>query len=92
MTQATVVTCNTGFARKAPMISVSAGVPVTDALEHASCILATIVDLAMNIGDDGIRGSEAFAIQYLTEMAKALVDSSAMGCRTYERGRHGQDS
>ncbi|MHB0817280.1 DUF3077 domain-containing protein [Stutzerimonas stutzeri] len=69
-----------------PMATVNAGVPASDALEHASCLLATVVDLAMNVGESGVRGSEAFAIQYLTEMAKALVDAAAMGCTTQENG------
>lgn len=62
-----------------PLASVNAGVSAIEALERASCILGTVVDLAMNVGEDGIRGSEAFAIQYLTEMAKALVDAAATG-------------
>lgn len=62
-----------------PLVSVNAGMPVEEALSRASCILGTVVDLAMNVGDDGIRGTEAFAIQYLVEMAKALVDASSVG-------------
>ncbi|KIQ03917.1 MULTISPECIES: DUF3077 domain-containing protein [Pseudomonas] len=62
-----------------PLVSVNAGMPVEEALSRASCILGTVVDLAMNVGDDGIRGTEVFAIQYLVEMAKALVDASSVG-------------
>lgn len=62
-----------------PLVSVNAGMPAEEALNRASCILGTVIDLAMNVGDDGIRGSEAFAIQYLAEMAKALVDASSVG-------------
>lgn len=77
-----------------PLASVNSGAPVVDALEHASNLIRTIEDLAANIGESGeLRGAEIFAVQYLAEAARALVDASALGCRAREKGgRHGQDS
>ncbi len=61
------------------LFAVKAGMPVADALEQASNLLACVDSLAVQVGADGVRGSEIFAIQYLAEMAKALVDASTGG-------------
>lgn len=69
-----------------PMISVNGGVPVNIALEQASCILGVIRDMAIDISEvDGV-GAEIFGIQYLTEMAKGLVDASISGLLEQKRG------
>lgn len=68
-----------------PMAVVSAGVPVVDALEHASCLIASINDLAMAMGDGGLPHGGEFAIQQLADMARALVDAAALGCTREER-------
>lgn len=62
-----------------PLVSVNAGMPLGDALEQASCILGVIQDLAINISEVEQQGSEIFAIQYLAETAKGLVDASIGG-------------
>lgn len=62
-----------------PLASVNSGIPAVVALERASCILSAVVDLATNAVDEGGLGSEAFAIQCLSEVAKALVDAVATG-------------
>ena len=62
-----------------PLASVNSGIPAVEALERASCILSAVVDLATNAVDEGVLGSEAFAIQCLSEVAKALVDAAATG-------------
>lgn len=64
---------------KRPLLAANAGVPILDALEQASNLLATVEGLAANIVAGTSEGSEIYAIQYLTEMAKALVDASAGG-------------
>ncbi|MCY1289883.1 DUF3077 domain-containing protein [Pseudomonas jinjuensis] len=96
MNRLTAVTRQESFAGRAdaPLLSVNAGVPVTDALEHASCLLASVKYLAGAMGHEMLSADEgAFTIQYLTDMAKALVDAAAMGCQAHGRGeRHGQDS
>lgn len=61
------------------LFSVNEGMPVADALEQASNLLACVDTLAVQVGTDGVRGSEIFAIQCLAEMAKALVDASRDG-------------
>lgn len=96
MTRPTAVTRQEGFAGRAgaPLMSVNAGVPVTDALEHASCLLACIEDLGGAMGHEMLSAAEgAFVIQYLAEQAKALVDAAAAGCQAHEQGEpHGQDA
>lgn len=62
-----------------PLASVNSGIPAVEALERASCILSAVVDLATNAVDEGVLGAEAFAIQCLAEVAKALVDAAATG-------------
>lgn len=76
----------TTFDGRHPMISVNSCVPVDIALEQASCILGVIHEMAINISEaDGV-GAEIFGIQYLTEMAKGLVDSSISGLLEQKRG------
>lgn len=67
------------------LFSVNAGVPVEVALEHASCLLGCVNDLTVILSQGEGRGSEIHAIQYLTEMAKALVDASSSGVYDAER-------
>lgn len=62
-----------------PLASVNAGMPISAALEHVSCILWSIEDLASSIAESGLQGSEMFAIKYLAEAAKGLVDASIHG-------------
>lgn len=56
--------------------TVSAGTPVADALNEASCLLAAgdaILTVAL---DGGLGVDEAFGIRFLMAAAKALVDST----------------
>lgn len=83
MSHRPVVTHQQGFfllGSGQPMALVSAGVPAADALEHASCLIASITDLAAAIGDGGLSSGGAFAIQQLAETAQALIDAAAIGC------------
>lgn len=72
-------------------LTVTPGVPARAALEQASSILRCVDCLAMNFADEGIRGSDIFALQYLAEMARALVDASAEGLADME-GANGKAS
>lgn len=96
MNRLTAVTRQEGFAGRAgaPLFSVNAGVPVSDALEHASCLLAFIEDLGAAMGHEALSATEgAFVIQYLAEQAKALIDAAAVGGQAHEQGEpHGQDT
>lgn len=96
MNRQTAVTRQEGFAGRSgvPLFSVNAGVPVTDALEHASCVLSEIEGLAGAMGHEMLSAAEgAFVIQYLAEQAKALVDAAVMGCHAQAQGEpHGQDA
>lgn len=68
------------------LFSINAGMPADIALEHASCLLACVHDLTAALVDGSSKGSEAAAIQYLAEMAKALVDASSVGMYGVEGG------
>lgn len=57
--------------------AVAAGIPVADALKEASCFLAASSSLLTKLIDDGLDTSDAFAIQFLVEAGKALLDSTA---------------
>lgn len=74
----------------APLVSVNAGLPISAALEQASCILAAIGDLAINIGENSAAGSEVFAIHYLTDAAKGLVDASIGGLLAAQHDTEGK--
>lgn len=55
------------------LFSVRADVPLPDALEQASCLLAVARDVTYQVAE-GL-GSAAYGPAYLIEMAKAVVDS-----------------
>lgn len=56
--------------------TVSAGIPVADALHEASCFLAAGDAILTKAMDGGLGVDEAFGIRFLMAAAKALVDSS----------------
>ena len=60
----------------APLFSVRPNIPLDDAIDIASCFLASALDtveqVAQNVGGDLIHGAV-----YLIEMSKAVVDSAA---------------
>lgn len=89
MSKPSILTSPEGFSRypAGMLFSVNAGMPVDLALEHASCLLAIVHDLATSLVDGNAKGSEAPAIQYLAEMAKALVDASSCGMYGAEGGQ-----
>lgn len=58
---------------------VPAGLNAKRALEQASCMMACVETLAGELVDGDGDASKAAAIQYLNEMAKALVDAAAIG-------------
>lgn len=62
-----------------PLVSVNPGMPISDALDQAACILGVIQDMAANIGENGLQGAEIFAIQYLAETAHGLVEAGILG-------------
>lgn len=59
------------------LFSVRPDVSLDDALDLASCFLASARDAAYEVADAS-GGSSAFSAAYLIEMAKAVVDASAM--------------
>ncbi len=61
------------------LFSVNPGVDVVDALEQASNILSCMHELTITVSESEAPGKEVFAVQYLNEMAKALVDASVRG-------------
>lgn len=57
-----------------PLFRVNAGMPIEEALEHASTLLFYSKKLAMEAAMD-VRGEQyAWAAHYLCEMGKAVVD------------------
>ena len=63
------------------MFTVAEGVPATDALEQASSLLACIESLSLSVATATVNGGEAFAVFYLAEMAKAMIDASGDSLR-----------
>ena len=58
---------------------VNSGVPIRDALEHASVLLHCSKQLALDAAMDKGADRYAWAAHYLGEMAKAVVDDLANG-------------
>jgi hypothetical protein len=69
------------------LFSVNPGVPARDALEQASNLLSCVESLATDIGGGTAQGSDIFALQYLVEMARALVDATHVGISSVEGGQ-----
>lgn len=57
-----------------PFFAVKSGVPIEEALEHASCLMGCIRDLTVIDSVDSDAGMRAWSAHYLSEMAKALID------------------
>ncbi len=57
----------------------NSGVPIRDALEHASELLHCSKMLALDAAMDNSADRHAWAAHYLGEMAKAVVDDLANG-------------
>jgi len=76
-----VLTRREGFCKfpDGSLFSVNADMPAALALEQASNLLSCVESLTVSLADGSAGGSEVFAVQYLAEMAKALVDASAAG-------------
>lgn len=72
-----------GFApmdsRGTPLFSVTRGVCVEDALEHASCLMSCINQLTLNAATDDDSGHATWCAHYLGEMVKAIIDDVAAG-------------
>ncbi|EOF7609760.1 DUF3077 domain-containing protein [Pseudomonas aeruginosa] len=69
------------------LFTVNPGVPIHDALQCASNMLGCVHELVITISDGDMRGQEIFGLQYLTDMAKALVDSASEGGWDKERAQ-----
>lgn len=63
----------------ASLFTVQAGLPIVDALEQASNLLECVRSLSLTVATEMGNGGEAFAAQYLAEMAKALIDACVSG-------------
>ncbi|WP_339435976.1 DUF3077 domain-containing protein [Pseudomonas sp. EL_65y_Pfl1_R32] len=61
------------------LFRVNSGVPIRDALEHASELLHCSKLLALDAAMDSSADRYAWAAHYLGEMAKAVVDDLANG-------------
>lgn len=59
-----------------PLFSIKAGVPIEEALEHASCLMGCIRDLTPIDSVDSDAGTRAWSAHYLSAMAKALIDDA----------------
>jgi hypothetical protein len=62
-----------------PLFRVNPDIPIESALEHASSLLACIHELSLDaaLGDAGKQS--AWAVHYLSDMAKAIVDDALSG-------------
>lgn len=62
------------------LFAVRAGLPVADALEHASCLLEAVAQIATDIGMDSEPSAhQAWPALYLTQMASAIVNAVVRG-------------
>jgi hypothetical protein len=68
--------------RLVPSFRVNPDIPIESALEHASSLLACIHELSLDaaLGDAGKQN--AWAVHYLSDMAKAIVDDALSGSAT----------
>lgn len=57
-----------------PLFRVSAGVPIEEALEQASCLMSCVLDLSITDSIEAGTGTRTWSAHYLSEMAKALID------------------
>jgi len=69
------------------LFTVNLRLPIEDAQEHAANLFGCVEDLAVNIGAETAQGAEIFAIQYLAEMAKTLVNAANQGARCARSGQ-----
>lgn len=69
------------------LFAVREGIPATDALEMASCFLASAQDITAEVAQDE-RGDRIWGAFYLIKMAKAVVDA-AVGAVQDEERNHG---
>lgn len=60
------------------LFQVNGGVPAVEALEAASLYLASALDMSSDSVQEG-QGDGAYAVSYLIELAKAVVDSVSAG-------------
>lgn len=65
------------------------GVPVMDALEHASVQLAAAYSI---IDPDGLDGDGAWAVSFLVQSAKAAIDAAVRGLVRHDRANRGTAS
>lgn len=73
------VTFSTSGPSRQPLFRVNPGIPIESALEHVSNLLACIHELSLDaaLGDTGKQG--VWAVHYLSDMAKAIVDDALSG-------------
>ncbi|MFK7699508.1 DUF3077 domain-containing protein [Pseudomonas caspiana] len=68
-------------AENIPLFSVSAGVSIEEALEHASCLMGCVRELTLvdSMGDEA--DVRVWSAHYLGEMAKAIIDDVTIGLK-----------
>lgn len=59
------------------LFAVAEGVPVDDALEWASCFLASVIDTLASLADEHTQEPQFYTAVYLAQMAKAAVSASS---------------
>ncbi len=69
------------------LFSVREGIPADDALEMASCFLASALDIASDVAQDE-QGDRMWGAYYLIKMAKEVVDAAVSAVQDEERN-HG---
>ena len=62
-----------------PLFLVNPGIPVESALEHASHLLACINELSLDAGLGDGSSQTVWAVHYLSDMARAIVDDALSG-------------
>jgi hypothetical protein len=62
-----------------PLFRVNPDIPIESALEHASSLLACIHELSLDAALGDMGKQSAWAVHYLSDMAKAIVDDALSG-------------
>ena len=60
--------------RNAPLLSTNAGIPLKEALEHASSLLRCVTELTVIDAMDKTASVHVSAAHYLSEMAAAILE------------------
>jgi hypothetical protein len=65
-------------AQNTPLLSINAGVPLNEALEHVSCLMRCVTELTVMDALDRTATVHVSAAHYLSEMALAIIEDASV--------------